>query len=80
MKKSNQNQKYCIFLHINLLKMSCRKRWKWHFRDPKVKNFLGEQALGWDTAATTCHPHVCTHSKSHAMRLKRLIRHKRGPT
>ena len=79
-KKSNQNQKYCIFLHINLLKMSCRKCWKWYFQDPKVKNFLGEYALGWDTVATTFHLHVCTHSKSHAMRLKRLIRHKRGPT
>ena len=25
---------------INLLKMSCRKRWKWHFRDPKFKTFF----------------------------------------
>ena len=72
MKKST---KYRIFLHINLLKMSCTKRWKWHFRDPKVKNLLGEHALGWDTVATTFLPRVRTHSKSHAMPLKRLIRH-----
>ena len=73
MKKST---KYCIFLHINLLKMSCRKRWKWHFQVPKIKNFLGEHALGWHTVATTFLPSVCTHSKSHATPLKRLIRHK----
>ena len=24
--------------------MSCRKRRRWHFRDPKFKNFLGEHA------------------------------------
>ena len=26
--------------------MSCRKRWRWHFRDPKFKNFRGEYAFG----------------------------------
>ena len=24
--------------------MSCRNCWRWHFRDPKYKNFLGEHA------------------------------------
>ena len=31
-------------LNISLRKMSCGKRWKWHFRYPKVKNFRGEHA------------------------------------
>ena len=26
---------YCIFQHINLLKMSFAQHWKWHFRDSK---------------------------------------------
>ena len=72
MGKMKKSTKYCIFLHINLLKMSCRKRWKWHFRGPKVKNFLGEHALSWDIVATTFLPHVHTRAKSHAMPLKRL--------
>ena len=25
--------------------MSCGKRWKWHLRDPRLKNVLGEHAL-----------------------------------
>ena len=28
---------YFLFLCINLLKMSCAKRWKWHFQDPKYE-------------------------------------------
>ena len=35
---------YCIFLLINLPEMSCGKRWKWRFQDPKIKTFLGENA------------------------------------
>ena len=41
---SVQLTNYCIILHINLLKMSWGKRWKWHFRDPKFRNFLREHA------------------------------------
>ena len=29
-----------IFFGIYLLKLFCGKREKWHFRDPKFKNFL----------------------------------------
>ena len=34
--------------------MSCGKRWKWHFRDPKFKNFLGEKIY------TSASPHLGT--------------------
>ena len=30
---------YCIFLRTYLLKMSCGKRRKWHFRDLQLKTF-----------------------------------------
>ena len=73
MSKMKKSAKNCICVHINLLKMSCRKHWKWHFWDPKVKNFLGEHALGWATLAATFLPCMHTHSKSHATPLKRLI-------
>ena len=36
---------YCVFLRFNLLKMSCGKCWKWHFRDPKSTNFSGGESL-----------------------------------
>ena len=59
----------CIFLRINLLKVSCRKRWKCHFRDPKLRNFLGSippDLVGWaDFGATTFFPRVRTPSQSH---------------
>ena len=35
---------YCMFHSIKLLKMSCGKRCKWHFRDPKLKNLGGGHA------------------------------------
>ena len=35
---------YRIFRRIYLLKMPCVKRRKWHFREPKFKNVLGEHA------------------------------------
>ena len=37
---------YCISLRINLPEMSCGKRWKWRFQDPKIKTLLGEHAPG----------------------------------
>ena len=37
--KMSEINYYCIFLRINFLKISGRKRWKWHFRDAKFKNF-----------------------------------------
>ena len=63
---------HCIFLRINLLKMSCGKGWKWHFRDPKFKDFLmgacPKTPLVWAAfGATTCS--ACgrmTPSKYHA--------------
>ena len=34
-------QPHCTFLHICVLKMSCRKCRKWYFGDPKFKHFQG---------------------------------------
>jgi len=40
---------------------------KWHFRDPKVKNFWGQHVLGWAAFSTTTFlPRMHTPSKSHA--------------
>ena len=35
-------QPHCTFLHICVLKMSCRKCRKWYFGDPKFKHFQGD--------------------------------------
>ena len=42
------------YMQTNVLKMSCGKRWKWHFRDPKFKTFLGEHIY------TSASPHLRT--------------------
>ena len=36
-----QTTNYCIVLRLYVLRMSCRKRRRWHFRDPKFKNLVG---------------------------------------
>ena len=61
-----------IFLRINLLKMSCGKRWKCHFRDPKFQNFLEEHAprplsLGHPFGSTTFSP-SCVHAQNLTLR------------
>ena len=43
-KKTTTTTNYCFFLRLCLLRISCRKRRRWHFRGPKFKNFLGEHA------------------------------------
>ena len=69
----------CIFLSINFLKISCRKRWKWHFRDPKFKNFWSsicpQTSQRWAAFGTTTFlPRVRTPTKSHAAPLKKFIK------
>ena len=65
---------YCMFHSIKLLKMSCGKRCKWHFRDPKLKNLGGgmppEALSSVDYGATTFFLHMRTPSKSHSTPLK----------
>ena len=61
---------------INLLKMSCRKRWKWHFRDPKFKTFPGgacpQTPLGWGWGCNLKISHVLIYvqNSSYATPLK----------
>ena len=47
--------------------MSCRKRWTWQFRDPKLRGSKPQTPLGWATFGTTTFPpRMRTPSKSHA--------------
>ena len=50
--------------------MSCRKRRRWHFRDPEFKHFLGEHALRlpqvWGAFSMLTFLPLCAPSKSHA--------------
>ena len=50
--------------------MSCRKRRRWHFRDPKFKTFLGEHASRltqvWGAFGALTSLPLCATSKSHA--------------
>ena len=48
-----------IFLRINLLKISCRERREWYFREPKFKNVLGEHS-GFGSAQQLFFP-ACVH-------------------
>ena len=57
---------HCIFLRINLLKMSCKKLRKWHFWVSKFNNFLGE-----------CAPDPCTMGRLH---LYNFSPHVRAPS
>ena len=37
---SHESRSECIFICTYLPKFSCKKRTKWHFRDPRCKHFL----------------------------------------
>ena len=56
-----------------LLKMSCGKHRRWHFQDPKFKNFLGIMPLDppkvWGTFGSLIFLPVHAPSKSHTMPL-----------
>ena len=68
----------CIFLRINLLKVSCRTRWKWHFRDPKLRNFLGSIPLdlvGWADFGATPFFLACVHLQNLTLRSWLLFRY-----
>ena len=46
--------------------MSCGKRWRWQFRDPKLRGSKPQTPLGWAAFGTTTFlPRVRTRSKSH---------------
>ena len=38
--RSHESRSECIFIRTYLAKFSCKKRTKWHFRDPRCKHFL----------------------------------------
>ena len=46
--------KYFLYpFFYSMLKMSCGKGRNWHFRDPKFKNFLGEQSKSFSFVRAT---------------------------
>lgn len=67
-------QPHCIFLRIYILKMSCRKCWKWYFRDPKFEHLLGEYTpetpLVWSTFCALTFLPLQRPSKSHTLLMK----------
>ena len=67
-------QPHCTFLHICILKMSCRKCRKWYFRDPKFKHFQGdcppETPLVWRTFSALTFLPLRRPSKSHTLLVK----------
>ena len=69
---------YCIFWHFNLLKMSCRKCWKWYFWDLNLIIFWGgacpQTPLGWAAfGATTFLPPMYTCQLSRLRRESRAV-------
>ena len=53
---------YCVFLRFNLLKMSCGKCWKWHFRDPESTNFSGGESMPSIPTPRIC-SWICSYGK-----------------